>query len=428
MWLINGKRMALPDDVLGDITYSFGLGQVAELGINLTDTKGVMTRSPLADLGTTIATTTGTWQAAGVRQANLGEDAVDWTIRARSALARELRKQQSKKIRNIKTVDWVTNSVKAAGGQAFCQPSGRKAKLDPGSDDTVTTVIDALASDLGWSWAEYGGKFYFMDPWWAWTQQPRYLPMWGVTWADRAETDLLSIETDIDDDDTATRGTGSLSLPYRYGRRMRPLHTVDLRGKRLGGKRQGEWLVTDVSWTDNRPELGVSVSIARPRKGIPQARTSGGGDGGLPPIGDLGEGQWIDGADKRWLNCTRTPRQYVAWAVARNGTGYADRRCLQWVSEAVSGAAGRGGMYARYVWEKRPAGTPTTSSRTPPIGAIVVWDQESKGGHGGVAGHIGISLGGGKFISATGGMVRVDRIEGGWAQGYFGAMAPNFYT
>jgi hypothetical protein len=251
--------------------------------------------------------------------------------------------------------------------------------------------------------------------------------MWGVTWADRADTDALELETDLDDDDTATFGTGALSLPYAYGRRLRPMHTVDLRGDNLKGKRAGTWLITGVGWTANRPEAPVSVSIARPRKGIPQKR-SGAGSTDLPSIGDLGSGEWIEGKDRRWLNCTRTPEEYVRWAVARNNTGYAEARCLRWVSEAVSGGAGRGGLYARYVWEKRPPGTPTTSSRTPPIGAIVVWDQESKGGHGGVAGHIGISLGGGKFISATSGRVQILTISGGWLGGYFGAMAPNFYT
>jgi hypothetical protein len=427
MWLVNGDRLALPDDVLGDITVAYGLGQAGEMTVALTDTKGQMTRSQLGLTGTSIVTGDGRWEVGGVKQTNLGQTAIAWDVRARSELARRLRKAKAEKAKGVRSTVWVANRAKAAGGKCWTQPSQRKATVDPGSDETVMDIIDALASDLGWSWTEWDGNVLFMDPWWAWTEQPAYLPMWGVTWADRADTDALELETDLDDDDTATFGTGALSLPYAYGRRLRPMHTVDLRGDNLKGKRAGTWLITGVGWTANRPEAPVSVSIARPRKGIPQKR-SGAGSTDLPSIGDLGSGEWIEGKDRRWLNCTRTPEEYVRWAVARNNTGYAEARCLRWVSEAASGGAGRGGLYARYVWEKRPPGTPTTSSRTPPIGAIVVWDQESKGGHGGVAGHIGISLGGGKFISATSGRVQILTISGGWLGGYFGAMAPNFYT
>lgn len=426
MWLVNGKQMALPDDILGDITVNYTIGQAGELTVALTDTKGQMTRSVLANTGTSIVTEDGSWEVGGIKQANISDTAVSWDVRARSELARKLRKAKAEKAKGIRSTTWATARVKAAGGQCLTQPSERKAAVDPGSDDTVIDVLDSLASDLGWAWTEWDGTVLFMDPWWAWTEQPAYLPMWAVTWADRADTDASALETDLDDDDTATFGTGSLSLPYAYGRQLRPMHTVDLRGDNLKGKRAGTWLITSVAWTANRPEAPVSVGIARPRKGIPQKRTSGGDPSAS--YENLGSGEWIEGADKRWLNCTRTPEEYVRWALARNNTGYTENACLRWVSEAVSGEYGRGGDYARYVWEQRPAGTPTTSSRTPQIGAIVVWDQESKGGHGGVAGHIGISLGSGKFISATSGRVQILTISGGWLGGYFGAMAPNFYT
>lgn len=433
MWIVNGHRLALPDDILGDMTVTYAIGQAGELGVALNDTKGAMTRSPLANTGAQITTSDGRWEVGGLKQTNLGEKAVSWDVRARSELARRLRKAKAEKAKGIRSTAWTTARVKAAGGTCLVQPSQRKAAVDPGSDDTVLDIIDTLAQDLGWAWTEWEGTFLFMDPWWAWTEQPSYLPMWGITWASKASTDALELETDLDDDDTATLGVGTLLVPHGYGRRMRPMHTVDLRGDNLKGKRAGTWLITDVGWTVNRPEAGVSLTIARPRKGIPQKRSSSGDATSLPGIdsGDLGSGEWIEGADRRWkfpTGWTRTPEEYVRLAISRNGTGYEDARCLRWVSEICSGSEGRGGTYARYVWEKRPAGTPTTSSRTPPIGAIVVWDQESKGGHGGLAGHIGISLGGGKFISATSGRVQILTISGGWLGGYFGAMAPNFYT
>lgn len=422
MWLVNGDRLALPDDVLGDITVAYGLGQAGEMTVALTDTKGQMTRSQLGLTGTSIVTGDGRWEVGGVKQTNLGQTAIAWDVRARSELARRLRKAKAEKAKGVRSTVWVANRAKAAGGKCWTQPSQRKATVDPGSDDTVMDIIDALASDLGWSWTEWDGNVLFMDPWWAWTEQPAYLPMWGVTWADRADTDALELETDLDDDDTATFGTGALSLPYAYGRRLRPMHTVDLRGDNLKGKRAGTWLITGVGWTANRPEAPVSVSIARPRKGIPQKRSGAGSATGS--IGDLGDAQWIDGADRQWPGCNRTPKQIVGFAVdqVRNGAGFRENGCLAWMSIAASGSTGLGGYSARYVWGYAPAGTPKSPGDTrPPAGAIVVWGRGAGGGHG----HIGVSIGSGRFISATGGRVQNLPIAG-FTGDYLGAMSPNF--
>jgi cell wall-associated NlpC family hydrolase len=93
------------------------------------------------------------------------------------------------------------------------------------------------------------------------------------------------------------------------------------------------------------------------------------------------------------------------------------------VSIAVSGSQGRGGLYAKYVWEKAPASAVKSPGDTsPPAGAIVVWGPPT----GGNAGHIGISIGGGKFISATGGRVQILSIAGFGS--YYGAMTPSFYV
>jgi hypothetical protein len=188
---------------------------------------------------------------------------------------------------------------------------------------------------------------------------------------------------------------------------------------------KGLWLVTGVQFDDNGSD--VQVSLQRPLKSSPKKGSTGNGSNGNDPIsGDLSalDGDWIQGADKVWPKCTRTPRQYVAWAQSQVNNGYANNRCLQWVSEAVSGAAGRGGAYARYVWEKAPASAVKSHGDTsPPIGAIVVWGSPTGGG----AGHIGISIGGGRYISATGGRVQNLPIAG-FGSNYFGAMTPSFWT
>ena len=276
MLLISGKRMAGGvEKALGDVTVSFGLQQAAQMTLSITDLTGVMTRSELASTGTIISADNGRWQVGGMQVTNLGASTTSWTVRARSALARRLRKQQAKELTRVRAVDWIERTVKAAGGGAICQPSQRRTSLDPADDETVMDVIDALAQDLGWSWAEYGGRIVFMDPHWVWSEQPKSIPMWAVTWGSSPATDALSLDTDLDDDDSAALGTGNLTLPHGYGRRLRPLHIVDL-GKGLAGKRAGAWCVTNVDFVLNRPESPVSVQIARPRKGIPQARTGGG--------------------------------------------------------------------------------------------------------------------------------------------------------
>ena len=124
-----------------------------------------------------------------------------------------------------------------------------------------------------------------------------------------------------------------------------------------------------------------------------------------------------------WHGCTRSPRQYVAYArkQAAAGAGFRQNGCLAWVSIALSGREGLGGYYARYVWERAPASAVKSPGDTsPPIGAIVVWGPPTGGG----AGHVGISVGGGRFISATGGRVVELNIAGFGS--YYGAMTPSF--
>lgn len=416
---IAGKKLSAEvDNVLTGVDVEYGLGQVAKLQVTLTDAGGLMAKNDLARWGTEVRTDAGPWQVGGLKQ-TLRPGGSDWEVRSYSALAKSLRDNWRSKVAGVKSTDWVSARVRAAGGRTIVQASARKAKLDAADDRTVLDAVDALASDLGWSWCEYDGLLVFMDPWWAWQNPGVKLPAWEVTWGAGSATNATALEVDMSNEDDAAFGTGSLTMPASAAAQIRPLHTVQL-GEGITGPHAGWWVVTSASRSLRRPDTPVTLEIARPRKGIPQDRTStpvSTGSGGALTV----TGQWIDGKDKVWPGCTRTPAQYVAWAQSQVGQGWPDRRCLAWVSTAVKGREGAAGGRAVYAWTHAPAGTPKSPGDTsPPIGAIVVWGPPT----GGTAGHIGISIGGGRFISATGGRVQNLSIAGFGT--YLGAMAPNF--
>jgi cell wall-associated NlpC family hydrolase len=60
------------------------------------------------------------------------------------------------------------------------------------------------------------------------------------------------------------------------------------------------------------------------------------------------------------------------------------------------------------VWDEYPGASVRGSSTDAPVGALVVWRSPT----GGWAGHVGISIGGGQMINATGGVVKVSPIAG----------------
>lgn len=420
---ISGKKLGADvTKVLTSASVGYTLGQVAQLEVGLTDTAEMMAKHDLARWGTRLGTGGTEWEVGGLKQAYRAAG-IDWEVRAYSRLAKALRDNWWSKVSGVTSVEWVTSKARAAGGRAITGTSARKAKVDASDDQTVLDVIDALAQDLGWSWCEYDGQLLFMDPWWAWKNPGARLPVWGVTWGKDPATDAITLEADMSNEDDAAFGTGSLTLPAPAGEKIRPLHTVNL-GRGVKAPHAGLWVVTAANRDLLRAEATIDVEIARPRRGIPQDRTSNTATAGTT-TGTGGplvvQGQWIDGKDKVWPGCTRTPEQYVAWAQGQERQGWPDRMCLAWVSTAVKGGQGAGGGRAVYAWQYAPAGTPKAPGDTnPPIGAIVVWAPPT----GGNAGHIGISIGGGRFISATGGRV-VNLSIAGFGN-YLGAMAPNF--
>jgi hypothetical protein len=320
---------------------------------------------------------------------------------------------------------FITSAVKKAGGTARVEPGAGSMRIVQKRNESILDVIANIASQTGVEWTEHGGTFYVGTPWWAFTSDLG-LPTWTARAdAKPAEVDtgsrltVLSLSSRSSLDDRRNAAEASLEVTVPRGAKVRPWHKVEI--SRADPNDNGLWLVESVTF-DNAGSA-ASLSLQRPLKSSPKKASQG--TGSSADYGDLTalDGEWIQGADKVWPRCTRTPRQYVAWARSQVGSGYEVDRCLRWVSEAVSGAAGRGGAYARYVWEKAPASAVKSPGDTnPPIGAIVVWSGPTGGG----AGHIGISVGGGRFISATSGRV-VELSIAGFGS-YYGAMTPSFYV
>jgi len=127
----------------------------------------------------------------------------------------------------------------------------------------------------------------------------------------------------------------------------------------------------------------------------------------------------------------RTATQAIAWAqdllgatVLPDATNTPQSgHCLRFVTLAYGYTAGY--LYAYQVRTSAPASIRHPGDWNPPPGAVVVWSNA--GGLGGGAGHIGISIGGGKMISTSNTTVRMMPIRNnGYVPdaNYYGWMPP----
>jgi hypothetical protein len=415
--LSNGMRLSQITDAVGVISFNYQAGAVAELTIKAVDVGRVLSRGDLLREGTSLTYDGSAWQVAAVERDYLGGD-IWLTFTVRSRLARRLRNMTGPdKATDVTPAQWITSKVKKAGGTALVEPGARRRTIAQKRNESVLDVIGNLASDTGVEWVEFGNKVFVGTPWWAF-QGNTNLPTWNAfadgTVPDLSGLEVLGVNSRSSLDDRTNGAEASITVTAQGGSLVRPWHRVNL--GRADRADNGIWLVRDVSFDTSGG--AASISLQRPLKSSPKKGSQGTGGGSLSEL----DGDWIQGADKVWPRCTRTPRQYVAWARSQVGQGFGYNKCLAWVSIAVSGKQGRGGYYARYVWEKAPSSAVKSAGDTnPPIGAIVVWSAPTGGG----AGHIGISVGGGRFISATGGRVVELGIAGFGS--YYGAMTPSFF-
>ena len=424
--LASGMYLADITDAIGVTRWDFRVGAVSEFSFPAVDRNRQLSKRGLLREGVTLRWDGDAWQIAAVERDYKGED-IWLNFTARSRLARRLRNMTGKRSAEKSTPQaFIGAAVKKAGGLALVEPGAGSMRIVQKRDESVLDVIASIASDTGVEWVEHGNTFFVGTPWWAF-QGNTNLPTWSVRTDGRESgfgrsLSMLSLSSRSSLDDRRNAAEASMTVEAATGSQVRPWHRVDV--SRADAEDNGIWLVSDVTFDETAGS--ADLSLQRPLKSSPKkasqgtSKVDGVGDGG--DLSSL-DGEWIQGADKVWPRCTRTPRQYVAWARSQVGQGFGYNQCLAWVSIAVSGSQGRGGYYARYVWEKAPSSAVKSAGDTnPPIGAIVVWSAPTGGG----AGHIGISVGGGRFISATGGRVVELGIAGFGS--YYGAMTPSFYV
>lgn len=417
--LRDGVRLADVSDAVGSVAFDFAVGAVAEMQIPAVDIGARLAAAGLLTAGTTLTYDAAAWQVAAVERDYRRPD-VWLNITARSQLARRLRNMlgPDKSDGKVTPQQWITTRAKKAGASTVrVEPGASRRVITQKRGESVLQIIEALASDTGTEWVEFDGQLYVGTAWWAlhdlglteWVA-PLDGPKYG---SDLAYVGFQSRSSDMDRQDAAS---ATLTVEAQTGLQVRPWHRVRIADADPADN--GLWLVTGNAWDDSTPS--ATITLSRPLKSAPKKGSTGLGNTDNTSTLD---GDWIQGADKVWPRCTRSPRQYVAYAQkqAAAGAGFRQNGCLEWVSIALSGKKGLGGYYARYVWERAPASAVKSPGDTdPPIGAIVVWGPPTGGG----AGHVGISVGGGRFISATGGRVVELNIAGFGS--YYGAMTPSF--
>jgi len=434
--LASGLYFADITDAVGVTSWDFRVGAVAEFTFPAVDRGRELSRRGLLREGVTLKWDGENWQIAVVERDYKGDD-IWLNFTARSRLARRLRNMggDGKAVKKETPQSFISRAVKKAGGAALVEPGAGRVQIVQKRGESVLDVIGNIASDTGVEWVEHGNTFYVGTPWWAF-KEDLGLPTWAAR-ADGTVTDIgsnvlsvLTLSTRSSLDDRRNAAEAQLTVEAATGAKVRPWHKVNL--SRAADADDGLWLVSDVTFDE--VSGSADLSLVRPLKSSPKKGSTPssdssqlGSDGTSATIADLDDiDGWIKGYDKVWPRCSRTPKQAVAWALVKaappNNT-WGQRLCLNFVSQAF-GKNNLGGGQASFVWDKAPASAIKSPGDTsPPAGALVVWGV----GAGQGAGHIGISIGGGKMVNASGGRVFIASIAG-FTSDYKGAMTPSFWT
>ena len=120
----------------------------------------------------------------------------------------------------------------------------------------------------------------------------------------------------------------------------------------------------------------------------------------------------------------RSATQAVAYALTQVGQWRDSGYCLRFVGRVVYQRPYDGASIdrAHQVWDLAPTSLRHPRDYNAPRGSIVLWDASIGGG----AGHIAISLGGGRMVTTTRGAVAIARISGFSDRAYLGWMPPYF--
>jgi hypothetical protein len=258
-------------DAITSIALSADAGSVAQLTIEATDPAGVIARSGLATTGTAVSWYADPWQVGSVTTTWGSDNTITLAFDCRSTLARKLRKvYKASAEKKVSPSAWVARRVAAAGGRAVCQASSVQATIaqKSGNDrQSELDVIESLASEVGWTWVEWGGTLWFGSRHWAWTGGGG-ARLWQVNWKADPANDALAADLTLDDDDTESAASGSVSVPYDYGIKMRPWDRIRLGGF---GSRNGIYLIDAVSITGDKA-TPVALTVSQP---LPPSKKSG---------------------------------------------------------------------------------------------------------------------------------------------------------
>ncbi len=276
-------------DVMGTVSYEFGVGQVAQFSFPAVDTDGKIAGRGLLRAGTVLRWDNTRWEIAAVEREYRGEST--WlTVECRSAVARRMRLMTGlDKATDVTPGQWISKYVRACGGTATVETGAKRRTINPKRTDSVLDVVASLASETSVEWVEIGGHVYVGTAWWA-LQGKTGLPTYRVavdpaTLAGLGSAPLLgsSLTTRESLDDRTQAAEASLTLERTLGQFLRPWNLVDLVD--VPDPDRGLWLVTSVSFDDTAAD--VSVSLQRPRKSSPKNGSSGRGslEAGSPVAG-----------------------------------------------------------------------------------------------------------------------------------------------
>lgn len=267
---ISGAKVTADlEQVLTGLTLDSGAGSVAQLVITASDVAGTIAKSALMSTGTTVTWQGEAWQVGGRSTERGSDNTVTHEFTCRSALARRLRRTfKASAEKKVSPSQWVARRVAAAGGAAVCQPSSKQGTIAQTSGDNRQSELDVianLASDLDWTWVEWGGRLWFGSRYWAWQGNATGQRTWPITWGKDPSSDAIASSIAVDDDDTESSASGSITVPYALGARMRPWDRISLTGH---GRDNGLYLVEKVTFTaDTATPISVDVAIPnRPAK------------------------------------------------------------------------------------------------------------------------------------------------------------------
>ncbi len=250
------------DELVADITTTWSAEQVAELTIVSHDTGGRLAATNLGRLGVQITYNGSPWFISGV-DTEFQHQNVEWTFRARSLIARKLRRTiKVSAEQKVAPHDWVTKRVTEAGGKCIAQPTSKGGTIAQGNDQTTLDIIQDLASQLGYSWVQWGTHFVFGSRYWAWKTGVPSFPTFAVTWAKDERTDALTASATQTEDDDITSATLDLTMPYTTGQMIRPWQRLQVTGL---GRFDGTWLVDSVT---RKPDgvTPVELTCLQPKK------------------------------------------------------------------------------------------------------------------------------------------------------------------